>query len=98
MKRLDSFGLKRVDFIKIDVEGYELEVLKGGEYTITSCKPIIVLETKDKHYERYGTNFREIKRWLEARSYVIDNVINSEAIFYNKHLPTRTYFASKDEY
>ena len=97
MKRLDSFGFKRVDFIKIDVEGYELEVLKGGEYTITSCKPIIVLETKDKHYERYGTNFREIKRWLEARSYAIDNVVNSEAIFYNKHLPTRTYFASKDE-
>lgn len=98
VKKLDNFGFKRVDFIKIDVEGYELEVLKGAEHTLKVCKPIIVLETKDKHYERYGTNFREIKRWLEARSYVIDNVINSEAIFYNKHLPTRTYFASKDEH
>ena len=46
MKRLDSFGFKRVDFIKIDVEGYELEVLKGGEYTITSCKPIIFIRNK----------------------------------------------------
>jgi len=96
IKTLDMFGFAKIDLIKIDVEGFELEVLKGGEHTIKVCKPIIVLETKEKHYERYGTNFREIKSWLEARNYKIENVINSEAIFVDKNSPTRTYFASKD--
>tara|TARA_Y100000385_G_C12888106_1_gene548751 strand:+ start:121 stop:828 length:708 start_codon:yes stop_codon:yes gene_type:complete len=97
MKTLDMFGFAKIDLIKIDVEGFELEVLKGGEHTIKMCKPIIVLETKDKHYERYGTNFREILSWLEARNYKVENLINSEAIFVDKNLPTRTYFASKDD-
>jgi len=97
IKTLDMFGYSRVDFIKIDVEGFELEVLKGGEHTIKACKPIIILENKEKHYLRYGTNFKEIKAWLEDRNYKIENVINSEAIFVDKKLPTRIYFASKDE-
>ena len=95
MRTLDSFYFDRVDFIKIDVEGYEMNVLLGAEHTIRTCKPILVLETKDKHYERYGTSFRKIQDWLEKRNYKIDNVVNSEAIFVDKDLPTRTYFASK---
>ena len=31
VKTLDSFDLKNVNFIKIDVQGYEFEVLEGGE-------------------------------------------------------------------
>ena len=34
VKTLDSFGLKNVDFLKIDVEGYELEVIKGATTTL----------------------------------------------------------------
>lgn len=41
---IDSLELKRVDFIKIDVEKMELEVLKGAENTIAHCKPVLVIE------------------------------------------------------
>ena len=34
IKTLDSFGLKNVDFLKIDVEGYELDVIKGASMTL----------------------------------------------------------------
>lgn len=46
IKTLDSFaeGLNKIDFIKCDVEGAELLVLKGGVKTIDKFKPIIVLE------------------------------------------------------
>jgi hypothetical protein len=37
------------NFIKIDVDGYELNVLKGLKETITNCKPIMVIETNDDH-------------------------------------------------
>lgn len=44
--RLDDFDLDRVDFIKVDCEGYELFVLRGAGETIRRCKPVIVVEQK----------------------------------------------------
>lgn len=36
---------KRVDFIKIDVEGMELEVLRGARGTLESLRPVVLFET-----------------------------------------------------
>ena len=46
MKQLDSFCFQDVDFIKIDTEGYELEVLKGAVETLRRCKPCVIVEQK----------------------------------------------------
>lgn len=43
-----------VDFLKIDVEGWELHVLAGGAHVIQRDKPLIVVEQKPGHAERYG--------------------------------------------
>ena len=42
---LDSLKLKKVDYIKIDVEGFEYSVLRGAMKTIAKHKPIIVVES-----------------------------------------------------
>ncbi|HEJ2468562.1 TPA: FkbM family methyltransferase [Vibrio cholerae] len=44
INRLDSFGISSVDFIKIDVEGMEYDVLLGAERTISANRPHIFLE------------------------------------------------------
>jgi len=44
MTTLDSFGLSRVNFIKVDVEGMEIDVISGSLNTIDRCKPILYLE------------------------------------------------------
>jgi len=44
MKRLDDFCFEDVSLIKIDVEGYEEEVLRGAMDTVKRCKPILYLE------------------------------------------------------
>lgn len=54
MRRLDSYGFTDVDFIKIDVEGYEYFVIKGGEETILKNKPVMIVEQKPKHGGKYG--------------------------------------------
>ena len=40
---LDAFGL-RPTFIKIDVEGCEYDVLLGGQTTLRTCKPVLMIE------------------------------------------------------
>ena len=46
MKRLDSLWFDRIDYIKIDCEGYEMQILQGGEQTIRNHQPVIVVEQK----------------------------------------------------
>ena len=46
MHRLDYFELQRVDYIKVDCEGYELPILTGARETILRNRPIIVVEQK----------------------------------------------------
>jgi len=43
-KTLDSYRLRCVDFIKIDVEGHELNVLEGSEQTLDLCRPVLFIE------------------------------------------------------
>jgi len=41
---IDSLGLKRLDFIKIDIEGMEMEALKGAKNSISTLKPQLLIE------------------------------------------------------
>lgn len=54
---LDSFGLETVDFIKLDVEGYEPMALKGAKATLLRCKPVVLFEDKWL-WNRYGLPMR----------------------------------------
>lgn len=41
---IDSLKLERLDFLKCDAEGHELQVLKGAKETIKKFRPILYLE------------------------------------------------------
>lgn len=45
---LDSLGLKDIDLIKIDVDGMDEDVLRGGFKTIFECRPYLYVEVDDK--------------------------------------------------
>lgn len=44
LSTLDSFDLPKVDLMKIDVEGYELDVLEGAKKTLERCRPNMMIE------------------------------------------------------
>lgn len=44
MRTLDSFGFQNVSLLKIDVEGFEDEVLAGAERLIRDSRPVILIE------------------------------------------------------
>lgn len=54
VRSLDSFlderpGIELIDWMKIDVEGAELEVLKGAEKTLRMSRPSILVENHEQH-------------------------------------------------
>jgi hypothetical protein len=48
-RTLDSFSIDDVAVIKIDVEGHEENVLCGARETIDRCRPVLVVETEERH-------------------------------------------------
>lgn len=54
IKPLDDHEIGEIDFMKIDVEGGELAVVKGAEKTIRACRPVMVVEQKVGHGARFG--------------------------------------------
>ncbi len=53
-RRLDDLFLPRCDFIKIDVEGFEPNVIAGALATIKRFKPVMFIELNDSALSRYG--------------------------------------------
>jgi FkbM family methyltransferase len=49
VKPLDFFQLENVGFIKIDVEGHEIEVLRGAQNTIQRNRPTLLIEIENRH-------------------------------------------------
>ena len=54
IRTLDSFAFEEIDFVKIDVEGFERQVVEGGRDTLLRNKPLICIEQKDKEVQNFG--------------------------------------------
>lgn len=48
---LDEFNLQDIDYIKIDVDGYETNVLRGAKNTIKKNSPLLILEQENGDHE-----------------------------------------------
>lgn len=42
--------LRRIDVLKVDVEGHELELLAGGQKTIGRLRPVVLIEIEARHH------------------------------------------------
>jgi FkbM family methyltransferase len=74
---LDEINLPRVDFIKIDIEGMEVEALEGARQTIDKSLPILLLE-------RIKSDGPQLTNWLETRGYKVAQAgINLVAVHKN---------------
>ena len=52
---------KKIDLIKIDVEGYEIEVLKGLKETIKKRFPVLIVEIEKRHNPLFLLSFKQLK-------------------------------------
>ncbi len=68
---LDNYtkDLKRCDFIKVDVEGFEVRLLVGAKDTIARFSPAILMEVNSGALEKQGFTPRDIYDRLDAMLY-----------------------------
>ena len=79
MVTLDSLQLTEVDFIKIDCEGYEENVLRGAVETIERDRPVIIVEQKrDMATSRFGLEPLGAVKFLQSLGYKVAQEISGD--------------------
>lgn len=70
---LDDYAVKnnleRIDLIKIDIEGNELNTLKGMQKVLERDKPIIFIEVINEHLAKFGSSAHEVYAFLGSLGY-----------------------------
>jgi FkbM family methyltransferase len=93
---LDDFceqeKIQRLDFIKIDTDGHELEVLKGGKKIIGRFNPLIIFELGIYVMDEREIDFSDYFEFFDSLAYSLFNSKNLKEINihnYRKHVPLK---------
>lgn len=83
VKKLDSFKIDNLGFMKIDVEGYELQVLDGAKETIQHNRPNLFIEIEQRHHKHESIShiFQEIIDFGYHGYFIYNNKIKSISDF-----------------
>ena len=80
INKLDSLELQGVDFIKIDVEGLEMEVLKGAGKTLEGVEYLMI--ELNGNSEKYGSSKKDIKEHLRSLGFKLLFKIWPDIVYY----------------
>ena len=81
VRTLDSFDLNFIDYIKIDAEGYEIEVVEGAKNLIEKCKPFIHIEAKKKVMVKQNITMNAIEELFKRINYKQVLSVKSELLY-----------------
>ena len=87
VKKLDDYNFKKISLIKIDVEGHELEVLKGSINTIKKNLPSFLVEIEERHKK---DNIKKVLNFFLKMNYKGFFIVNTKILNISK-LDIRKY-------
>jgi FkbM family methyltransferase len=80
---IDQFkDIAELDFLKLDLEGFEVEALRGAAETIRRCQPVIMAECKSFSPPRYGGP-EAIRQALADLGYQEVGGVRNDRVFVN---------------
>lgn len=74
---LDALGLTDVDFLKLDCEGGDLDVLRGADTTIAASRPLVSIEYGAAGYRAYGHDRSSLFEWAAAHDYIVADLFGN---------------------
>lgn len=69
MINLDSLDFQKLSLIKIDVQGYECEIISGALSTINKHRPFIFMEVEDSQLKKFGKTGDDLFSLMESQNY-----------------------------
>jgi FkbM family methyltransferase len=72
--------LNRLDFIKIDTDGHEFDVLLGAKTAIEKFRPQIIFELGQYVMEEKGIKFNDYTHYFKELNYDLFNAANYKAV------------------
>ena len=82
---IDDMQLESLDFLMLDVEGYELAALRGAMQTLIRCRPVISVEMKGLGAE-HGFSDQMLHDWIVALRYTLAEEIGRDKIYTPENL------------
>lgn len=79
---------ERIDFIKVDIEGYEYEFLMGARVTISNFRPTILMEIVDSRLAKYNASSKQVFDFMTDLGYMY--------LFVNRDSVGKGSFPSQD--
>lgn len=89
---VNTEGIARLDFIKIDTDGHEFDVLMGAQKTIEEYKPQIIFELGQYVMTERGIGFADYDSFFGKLGYSLSNAANNKKITianFNKIVPAK---------
>lgn len=81
VKPLDEYGFDEVGLIKIDVQGHEMEVLKGAKETLERNRPVVILEiSKAAREDVKNQKFCDTIRYLVKMGAVAETMVKQDVV------------------
>ena len=76
-RTLDSFEFKKIDFIKMDIQGSEVLALNGAKNLLLTKKPIMFIEMEEQYLRDLGSSTKELMETLFSLNYVLYRIETS---------------------
>jgi FkbM family methyltransferase len=78
--------IDKIDFLKIDTEGHDLNVLEGGHYILPQTS-FIQVEASMNFYNKYHVSFEEIHTFMHKKGFLLFKIYDQSMELVNEQMP-----------